>query len=620
MQSLDTFNPEDENPPQLEAVIQNVDTGRKRGRPKEDIDFRKRLEALEKRVKRAGLELKSELPFKQQIQNIISNDVKALHDEIAAKDKEISLLKRKLCQWENNSICKKLLMLSNSKKPYSQKSASKKRLLRNLVCNAITVNSTTPFEDKSLFVKDFIVASTRREEILKAVKTCLDNEKVASVFQSNILDVASKAVSKSQLNRTKDFLGRKKMQISMKKKQSMSSERYHSAHIELSPNLKVKSVAIPCSSKTDKAARSFIRDSFPITLPKALQDKSSNVESAYLRTEQLVKCIIAMFYCTKELHSHWHWFYSAAEKGFHYNFVQLSTFYDSAPIGKNGEQCTGLYLRILNAPGLIHKPEFIYPLFLLRSKECSMLAKQYMDRYSEAILKMIKDGIELTISGFEEGCTLPKSNIPLNGTHAITFGKNLFAADGKAQLWANGCKGANTTYTPEWRHHKEEMVNPAFPANWTHYISLYTRKTLFKQIDSFRQLQQEAYSKAVAAIKIDKTKSIENKKKDIKNEYNRLMVKSIRQKAVDVKTGCVHHSPFGIADQTSPCPLHLDTNEYLRVLEHIIWMSANLTLNHWDSLENPIHFFSSTAKKGQCVILPNLPLCPKDTPLVKVLD
>ena len=153
-------------------------------------------------------------------------------------------------------------------------------------------------------------------------------------------------------------------------------------------------------------------------------------------------------------------------------------------MGKDGDACTGLYFQIINAASVIHKPEFNFILYLLKTKDTSGLSIQCLVMYSQYLIRLFRAGTTLTLAGFDEERTLPKSTIKLNGTHSIKFGNNLYSGDGKATLAAGGAKG-NLTYTPEWKHHQEEMVDPNFPANSETYISLAHQKIFFQLVDSF---------------------------------------------------------------------------------------------------------------------------------------
>ena len=124
--------------------------------------------------------------------------------------------------------------------------------------------------------------------------------------------------------------------------------------------------------------------------------------------------------------------------------MKLSSFYDSTPIGKDGDSCVGLYLRILNAPGLLNKPDFTIILYLAKTREFGGIALRLLRLYSKHLIRLIKEGIVLPISGYEPTRTLPHCQILLNGNHKIDFDKKLFAADGKAQVGASGAKGVSS--------------------------------------------------------------------------------------------------------------------------------------------------------------------------------
>jgi hypothetical protein len=78
-------------------------------------------------------------------------------------------------------------------------------------------------------------------------------------------------------------------------------------------------------------------------------------------------------------------------------------------------------------------------------------------------------------------------------------------------------------------------------------------------------------------------KSNEKKQKQLEASYDCLMVRQVQAEAIRLQTGCIHHEPFSMSEETTSCPLHMDTNEYLRVLERIVHLAATLTLAHWDT-------------------------------------
>ena len=201
---------------------------------------------------------------------------------------------------------------------------------------------------------------------------------------------------------------------------------------------------------------------------------------------------------------------------------------------------------------MLHKPDFTFILYLLKTKEFSAVAVRCLRLYSAHLIRVLrnKEVVTLNIEGFSPDRKLPKCDVPLNGEHRLDFDKNLFAADGKAQVGASGAKG-NGSYTPEWKHHNpEEMVNPNFPVSTDQYVTLAMRKVFYQQIAEFRKSQQKLFQAAAAKTRRDKKMNQQEKTKKIQLDFNRIMIDGIRDKAKELETGCtcVHFEPFEIAD------------------------------------------------------------------------
>ena len=244
-----------------------------------------------------------------------------------------------------------------------------------------------------------------------------------------------------------------------------------------------------------------------------------------------------------------------------------------------------------------------------------------MRLYSAHLIRVLgnKEVVTLNIEGFSPDRKLPKCDVPLNGEHRLDFDKNLFAADGKAQVGASGAKG-NGSYTPEWKHHNpEEMVNPNFPVSTDRYVTLAMRKVFYQQIAEFRKSQQKLFQAAAAKTRRDKKMNQQEKTKKIQLDFNRIMIDGIRDKAKELKTGCVHFEPFEIAEDTCPCPLHMDTNEFVRVLEHIVLQSARLTQKHFCEDDNVFVIYSGKDKRNGTVV-PNVTAVSAEAPLQRILS
>ena len=197
------------------------------------------------------------------------------------------------------------------------------------------------------------------------------------------------------------------MQISQAKKhrQDQSAKKLATS---IGSKLKVKNMTTPCNSGTDLKAKQHLRRAFVMEMPTSVTDATIQVEHALVDMVALIKSAITLFYTTQELESHWYWFYSAKEQKFKYNFIEPSTFFDSTPMGKDGDACTGLYFRIINAASVIHKPEFNFILYLLKTNETSALSIQCLGIQSQYLTRLFRGGTTLTRAGFYEERTRPK--------------------------------------------------------------------------------------------------------------------------------------------------------------------------------------------------------------------
>jgi hypothetical protein len=428
-------------------------------------EYRTRFLNLETRCKRAGLDINSKKPLKEQLAYVMSKELQALRKTISEQQAENEKLKTQISNLKKRSF---MAVFSNSKrrKPYSLLSNRRKKCLRGVVSKAILTNSNDIRKDKMCFIIDYMKGCHDTMEISQNIQEIFKDKKIGAVIQQGIVNKAVQRASKSEVNRMRDFVIRKRLQLSVEKKKQLNKTA-QSIQADLGNGLTVSNVVVPCSSDIVKTARANLRRMFPLILPNANTDQRFHfrklfpLEHAVMDTVAVIKSALCLFYCTEEFYPHWQWFYSPELAGPKVHHIELSTFYDSCPLGS--EPCTGLYLRLLNAAGLIHKPEFTFILFLAQIGETSVLATKFMELYSNLLSTVIKNGLQLKFEGFSDERTVPHTTIPLNGTHFITFGTNTFAADGKAQLWANGCKAANSSFTPEYKHHKNEMVNPNFP-------------------------------------------------------------------------------------------------------------------------------------------------------------
>jgi hypothetical protein len=328
-------------------------------------------------------------------------------------------------------------------------------------------------------------------------------------------------------------------------------------------------------------SKAFLRNRFPCPLPYSTIDPTLKVEHAFLEVESLIKCIIVLIYTTPKLHNHLYWFWDPTSSNYKYNFFEIATFFDGFPLFGGAESATILCMKILNLPALAQRPEFIFTLLMALCKETSGVTAKLLRYCSEKLKKVLTNGIEITLSGFPDDMTVPKSPLRLNGNHLIKFGdKVMFGSDGKASLYTNGCNSANQRFIPFIDIHKECWVNPDHPITDKSYVPLKMRSEMFNRVQKFRDQQRLEFIKEAKAIKANQKYSKEDKPRKINAAWKRLVKDAVLEYAASLRTGSVHLQPFEIAEICAPCGLHVDTNEVLRVLQFIVDRCAEVTLTH----------------------------------------
>jgi len=215
----------------------------------------------------------------------------------------------------------------------------------------------------------------------------------------------------------------------------------------------------------------MLRDKFAGDVPYAVSDITLFIEHGFVDMEAMPKAIVTLIYTTPELHKNFMWFWDPVKKVHKENHFEWSTFYDGFPLFGGKSQATAFSLRALNLPGLIHRPDFQYILFIAECKENDPQVLKLLQHFSKTVTPKLTKGFTVEFRGYPEHYTVPKSNISLNGTHKITFGKRLlYGADAKAAFASQGCDSANQRYLPFFDIPTEAACNSDIPFTLKNYV------------------------------------------------------------------------------------------------------------------------------------------------------
>ena len=248
---------------------------------------------------------------------------------------------------------------------------------------------------------------------------------------------------------------------------------------------------------------------------------------------------------------------------------------------------------------------------------CSFKSSQILPK--KKLLTLLGNGIPLQFNGFPEHLTIPQSNIPLNGEHIITIGrKNLFAADAKAAFALQGCDSANQRFLPFFQIPTEALCNPDLPLSYKRFVPLNMRKEKYRAVNEFRNCQREKFIEQAQTVQKEAKKG-EDVSKKIHALFKKFMKKDVCDRAAEIETGCVNQSPLDVAEICVTCGLHMDCNEFLRALEHIIKQCALLSLHLYPDKTFVLQSGNSSSARGgrNNAVVPDISILPEASPLIQ---
>lgn len=575
-------------------------TKSKLGRPKsgESVDYFKKFEAERKRNKRLQQHI-LKLQDGQKLQRA--------RQKIASLKKKYKRLSRNYDSLRESSV------RFGQGKSYVELASRQKRVRKSLILRMLCGGSPNLLNESiRVFALDLINCAPSAL-IIPTLESLLAQKKCGTVFQKYIVEKSRKLACADKIKRTRDFVDRKKQCIGRKKKNA-SRKNLANSMVEISGMVVVEPVSFPCQGRNDVEARKILRQEFPFSLPIAIEDDSIKIEHAFIEIEAMTRAATILIYTCVAIQSSFHWFWDVKNQSMKVHHFELSTFFDGFAIFGGTESCSIFCLRILNLAAVLQRPEFNLMVFAIKSKETAGATIKLLNYCAGKLVTMLESGITLEFRGYPDDQKVPHSNIALNGVHNITFGrKNLFAADGKAAYFAQGCTSANQTYCPVFELPTELYCSPDAPVSDKNYVPYALRVQRFLLVDQFRNRQRNIFMEEARQLKRESWLPHELSSK-ITASWKRLMVTAVNNYARSIKTSCCHLSPIPIADLCGVCSLHMDTNEFLRVLQRVVLCAADLSVEH-----NLAPVFACSTSSDAAIELPDITSAHPDAPLVRVI-
>jgi len=174
----------------------------------------------------------------------------------------------------------------NGMDPYSVKTPRRQFDVRKFIDKVVVANSENHIREKSTFVKDYIHFE-KLADVETMLNELIEDDKISKVFQKKIVDKACYRASTSEINRTRSFVERKRMQLS-KCKKNLFRNACKNIAVKISSKVAVKNSAVHHNSRSDKTSRNHLLVAFPLHLPKAVRDDTIQVEHALVDTVAMV--------------------------------------------------------------------------------------------------------------------------------------------------------------------------------------------------------------------------------------------------------------------------------------------------------------------------------------------
>lgn len=193
------------------------------GRP--TVDYKNRYLSLERRCIRSGLQVDSKVAFQQQMKNSIDDTNQELQKRIADLENQLKKandrLKKKVKKRKQSGKLRKNMNAKHfaQMKPYTEKCVSQQREMRCNIYDNATANSAHPSKDKAALIRDLVRYSKCEKE---AIEMIFEDSRIANVIQDEFANKAVFYASTNELNRAREFVGRKRQFMSRKKRSSVT--------------------------------------------------------------------------------------------------------------------------------------------------------------------------------------------------------------------------------------------------------------------------------------------------------------------------------------------------------------------------------------------------------------
>lgn len=465
-------------------------------------------------------------------------------------------------------ICEKRV---SSGKRYDELGETAKKSMRQDITKFVLGSEQTKKKSSrgamSLFLAD-MMSSGKTHEVAERIQHVLNVGKTSKVVALKSRQIKKK-ISKDHKSRARKFILRKREQVGRNKMNRIAAS-FQTTKVPVTSGFDLSPVGEKHSWYTDEQARIFFKSNVQ-NLPKVMVNEDEiSCEHAYTNPRQLIISLVTMFCTQPKLHGNFLWFYDHKLKEKKFNHFEFAIGNDEFPIHDGKASCDMNTFQCLNAPGLIHIPEFSFIQAIFTDKENSSTAWKFLREVNDCLRELRLKKLELKFENYPEDWTIPHTSMALNGTHTFTFGF-ISKGDLKVHLWFNGCISACMFFnSPLFKYSQEWQMHPSSIVDDENFSNMSVRIADFLEMENFIDAQRLKYEKKMTEIKKDKRFKEEEKTKKISSAYQTIMIDEVNAKAREIETACVHNMPLDELEEYGPCMLHMSTNEFRRWLDRLV--------------------------------------------------
>lgn len=283
--------------------------------------------------------------------------------------------------------------------------------IRSTVKKFVCAGSKDDQKTISVFIEHFTCAG-RAKEVQEKVDRLLKNPKVADAIKFKARACKRKRVQEEDYCALR-FIDRKLEGVGRERENKFKQSRKETESLEMSEVLELSPLKKKLSSWDDAKAHNFFKKNVPnmpavrvnptkTATPQSKNDKDDaivnptvemgpdgiDVEHASTNPMKLFGGILTMALAEQKLHPNFIWFWDPLHKCPRILHTEWGLCLDGFPIHGFSDGAAMQSVQLYNLPGLVHKPQFVFPQAVYIDQESSRTAWTFLRELDECAAQL----------------------------------------------------------------------------------------------------------------------------------------------------------------------------------------------------------------------------------------